>query len=104
MFHSRSFSKDNPEHIQCLSSLIIFLQTLVNETGNNIADLFATSDLTKNPVTLLCDKMAADLKNEREEEEHDEEENEENRREIILSLLDTLSRLATHFEHGSLAR
>ena len=77
-----------------------FLQTLVNETGNNISDLFATSDLTKNPVTLLCDKMA-DLKN--EEEEHDEEENEENR-EIILSLLDTLTQLATHFEHGSLAR
>jgi hypothetical protein len=78
---------------------MLFLQTLVNETGNNVADVFATSDLTKNPVTLLCDKMA-ELK---EEEEHDEDEIEENR-EILLSLFDTLSRLATNFEHGSLAR
>ena len=69
LWHSRYFSKDNPEHIQCLSALVIFLQTLVNESGHSIVELFAKPDGGKqHPVTLLCDKIG-DFKNEKEEEQ-----------------------------------
>ena len=88
----RVFFGDNHDHVQCLSSLVLFLQNLVNATGS-IAEFFPKSEGSKSALAVLLEKVVDELK---EPADDDDDDN----RDHLQSISETLSGLASLVDSG----
>ena len=89
----RVFFGDNHDHVQCLSSLVLFLQNLVNATGS-IAEFFPKSEGSKSALAVLLEKVVDELKEPAADDDDDDN------RDHLQSISETLSGLASLVDSG----